>query len=89
MRIRSGRTRLVPLRKQAFGAPRAAPTGFWTLMGLAAMTGFAAITVGSTLQTPPDAGDNRILFVIGAGLTALLLVLAAEAWRFLAVEREP
>jgi hypothetical protein len=52
------------------------------------LIGSAAATLGSTLQAPPDAGDERILFVIGAALTALLLALVAEARRFLAIARE-
>ena len=67
--------------------PREAPKGFWTILGLAVMVGFAAMAVGSTLEAPPGADDDRIFFVIGAGLMAVLLFLAAEAWRFLAIER--
>lgn len=67
--------------------PREAPKGFWTILGLAVMVGFTAIAVGSTLEAPAGADDDRIFFVIGAGLMAVLLFLAAEAWRFLAMER--
>ncbi|HEY6433389.1 MAG TPA: hypothetical protein VIZ17_15525 [Acetobacteraceae bacterium] len=67
--------------------PREAPKGFWTILGLAVMVGFTAIAVGSTLEAPAGADDDRIFFVIGAGLMAVLLFLAAEAWRFLAMAR--
>jgi hypothetical protein len=51
------------------------------------MIGSAAVIVGSTLEAPPSADDNRIFFVIGAGLSAIVLFLIAEVWRFLTIER--
>ena len=54
---------------------------------MAVMIGFSAVLVGSTLEAPPSADDNRIFFVIGAGLSAIVLFLIAEVWQFLAIER--
>ena len=67
--------------------PREAPKGFWTILGLAVMVGFTAIAVGSTLEAPAGADDDRIFFVIGAGLMGGLVFIAAEAWRVVAVDR--
>jgi hypothetical protein len=61
--------------------------GFWIILALAVMIGFSAVVVGSTLEAPPSADDKRIFFVIGAGLSAIVLFLVAEVWRFLAIER--
>jgi hypothetical protein len=61
--------------------------GFWIILALAAMIGFLALVVGSTLEAPPTAGDKRIFFVVGAGLSAIILFLIAEAWQFLTTER--
>jgi hypothetical protein len=61
--------------------------GFWIILALAAMIGFLALVVGSTLEAPPGADDNRIFFVIGAVLLAIILFLIAEAWQFLTTER--
>jgi hypothetical protein len=61
--------------------------GFWIMLALAVMIGFSAVVVGSTLEAPPSADDKRIFFVIGAGLSAIVLFLVAEVWRFLAIER--
>jgi hypothetical protein len=58
--------------------------GFWIILALAAMTGFSAVVVGSTLEAPPSADDKRVFFVIGAGLSAIVLFLIAEVWQFLA-----
>jgi hypothetical protein len=63
------------------------PKGFWIILGLAVMIGFSAVLVGTTLEIPPSADDKRIFFVIGAGLSAIVLFLIAEAWQFLAIER--
>ena len=46
------------------------------------MTGFSAVVVGSTLEAPPSADDKRVFFVIGAGLSAIVLFLIAEVWQF-------
>jgi hypothetical protein len=62
------------------------PKGRWIIVGIAVMIGSAAVIVGSTLEASPSADDNRIFFVIGAGLTAIVLFLIAEVWRFLTVE---
>jgi hypothetical protein len=51
------------------------------------MIGSAAVIVGSTLETPPRADDIRFFFVIGTGLSAVVLFLIAEAWRFLTIQR--
>jgi hypothetical protein len=51
------------------------------------MIGSAAVIVGSTLEAPPRADDIRIFFVIGSGLSAIVLFLIAEAWRFLKIQR--
>jgi hypothetical protein len=56
------------------------PKGRWIILGIAVMTAFASILVGSTLETPPNADDNRIFFVIGTGLSAVVLFLIAEVW---------
>ena len=61
--------------------------GFWIILALAVMIGLSAVVVGSTLEAPPSADDKRIFFVIGAGLSAIVLFLVAEVWRFLAIER--
>jgi hypothetical protein len=61
--------------------------GFWIILALAVMIGFSAVVVGSTLEAPPSPDDKRIFFVIGAGLSAIVLFLVAEVWRFLAIER--
>jgi hypothetical protein len=61
--------------------------GSWIILALAVMIGFSAVVVGSTLEAPPSADDKRIFFVIGAGLSAIVLFLVAEVWRFLAIER--
>jgi hypothetical protein len=51
------------------------------------MIGSAAVIVGSSLEAPPGADDERIFFVIGAGLSAIVLFLIAEVWHFLAIKR--
>jgi hypothetical protein len=61
--------------------------GFWIILALVVTIGFSAVVVGSTLEAPPSADDKRIFFVIGAGLSAIVLFLVAEVWRFLAIER--
>jgi hypothetical protein len=50
------------------------------MLGVAVMMAFASILVGSTLEAPPSADDNRIFFVIGTGLSAVVLFLIAEVW---------
>jgi len=55
--------------------------------GLAVMIGFSAVVVGSMLEAPPSADDKRIFFVIEAGLSAIVLFLITEVWRFLTIER--
>ena len=54
---------------------------------MAVMIGSAAVIVGSTLEAPPSADDYRIFFVIGAGLSAIVLFLIAGVWRFLTIKR--
>ena len=61
--------------------------GRWIILGIAVMIGSAAVIVGSTLETPPRADDIRFFFVIGTGLSAVVLFLIAEAWRFLTIQR--
>jgi hypothetical protein len=61
--------------------------GFWIILALAAMIAFLTLVVGSTLEAPSIADDKRIFFVIGAGLSAIVLFLIAEAWWFLTRER--
>jgi hypothetical protein len=63
------------------------PKGRWIIVGIAVMIGSAAVIVGSTLEAPPSADDNRIFFVVGAGLSAVVLFLIAEVWRFLTIKR--
>jgi hypothetical protein len=63
------------------------PKGLWMITGVAVMIGLAAVIVGSTLQAPPSADDKRIFFVIGAGLSTVVLFLIAQVWRFLTTER--
>jgi hypothetical protein len=85
------------LKKRRSGAYRRAdgeemtkneqPKGRWIIVGIAVMIGSAAVIVGSTLEAPPSADDNRIFFVIGAGLSTIVLFLIAEVWRFLTIQR--
>jgi hypothetical protein len=63
------------------------PKGRWIILGIAVMIGSAAVIVGSTLEAPPSADDIRIFFVIGSALSAIVLFLIAEAWRFLKIQR--
>ena len=64
------------------------PKGHWIILGVAVIIGSAAVLVGSTLEAPPSADDKMIFFVIGAGLSAVVLFLIAEIWRFLAIKRK-
>jgi hypothetical protein len=63
------------------------PNGHWIILGVAVIIGSAAVLVASTLEAPPSADDKRI-FVIGAGLSAVVLFLIAEIWRFLAIKQK-
>jgi hypothetical protein len=65
---------------------REPPKGHWIILGVAVIIGSAAVLVGTTLEAPPSADDKRIFFVIGAGLSAVVLFLIAEIWRFLAIK---
>jgi hypothetical protein len=38
-------------------------------------------------EPEPAGDDNKIFFVIGAGLSAIVLFLIAKVWQFLTIER--
>jgi hypothetical protein len=57
--------------------------GFWIITGVALATALAAVAVGVTLVPHQATLENKVLFVIGAGLSAIVLLLVAQVWRYL------
>lgn len=62
---------------------RSGRRGFWILTGLAVVTALAAMAFGVTLVPHQRTLDNKVFFVIGAGLSAIVLLLVAQVWRHL------
>jgi uncharacterized membrane protein YhaH (DUF805 family) len=61
---------------------KAGRRGFWIITGVVLATALAAVAVGVTLVAHQATLDNKVLFVIGAGLSAIVLLLVA-LWRYL------
>lgn len=62
---------------------RSGQRGFWILTGLAVVTALAAVAFGATLVPHQRTLDNKVFFVIGAGLSAIVLLLVAQVWKYL------
>jgi hypothetical protein len=56
--------------------------GLWIITGLALVLATVALAIGSTLHPHKTALDSKLFFVIGAGLSAVVLLLIAQVWRY-------
>ena len=61
--------------------------GLRILTAVAVVIALAAVAIGMTLVPHQMRLDNKIFFVIGAGLSAIMLFLVAQVWRYLASGR--
>jgi membrane protein YdbS with pleckstrin-like domain len=61
--------------------------GLWILTAVAVVIALAAVAIGTTLVPHQTSLDNKVFFVIGAGLSVIMLLLIAQVWRYLASGR--
>jgi hypothetical protein len=60
--------------------------GFWTLIAVAMTIGFLASITASTLEPDEPTLEQKVVFVIGAALVAIVLLLIAQVWLYLSRE---
>jgi membrane protein YdbS with pleckstrin-like domain len=61
---------------------RSGARGLWIITGLAVVLAIAAVAIGWTLPPHKTPLDSKLFFVIGAGLSAVVLLLIAQVWRY-------
>jgi hypothetical protein len=61
--------------------------GLRILTAVAVVIALVAVAIGTTFVPHQTRLDNKVFFVIGAGLSAIMLFLIAQVWRYLASGR--